>query len=986
MKKVSVVVPCYQMKDEWMERLFHSLEKQSLGIEQLEIVFVIDASPDDTFYRLQRYERMYSDNVLLVNCEEKVGPGGARTLGILYATGEYVAFMDQDDWVEPYMYEHLYEKAVSYDCDVVESYNTRDLEYRYNEGTPRKTGKEDAFFLLDTPEDRKKYFAGERPEMRKYWAKIYRREFLLENNITFPQGLRYDDNYFKGMVFYHAKRIYVLEEYLYHWMINNESISMKNDMTAHFDRMKVELLKLQEYERRGLLSVYREEMEYIFLEQFYANTFNTICTRNGTVPLEVLDYMRTEIKDKFPDYEKNPYILSRNPVWAMGEWIENALRGIAQVRGKDVEVPQEVLVKIAPLSFLDLVKTKLTQEELNWYCSIYSAFDKVASRIDYSRLQREAEKQSDDGGRQKIAVTQKTREYVRIHHGKTEILPDGETIEMLVHKGIEAACIGETYQDEISQEELLLDERYTQNGVVLEKSLLQEAGGINTRLSAKREYELMLRVCEIGKKVAVIPCESGATGRVESDCEGEVVGEKTKESIAAWQGFCTDAYVAGRCSRFLQEKGLFETVIEALLAEGVSCGKEKEAQHFLEEMISHTEKYYQYYDATQPILIYLGPTYCYNILNVFVQELAKALKRQGQRVEFYDTEKEDVAGLVMLAGKRYKASIGFQTWMMSVKRKDKNEFFQDMIGGPKYNFIVDHPIWLHHQLREVPKHFYVLTHDRNYQAFIEKYYPKVEGTYLLPPGGRETFTEQAKEERCYDITFLGTYGDYRKKLSVIKECVPRVRFLAAKYLLYMTKNPDMTAETAFEKALEHYNIRLEQDGFLSLFGEMKAVIQCVMYYYREKTIATLLRAGLEVHVYGDSWKDSPFYGSPCLILHEEVQAEQAGEVLGKSKISLNIMAWHKDGFTERIADSMLAGAVVVSDKSTQLEECYGEEVVLFNLKQLDELTQKIKDLLEQSEKRREIVKKAREKALSCATWDCRAVELLGLIEKESDRQ
>lgn len=983
MKKVSVVVPCYQMKDEWMERLFHSLEKQSLGIEQLEIVLVVDASPDDTFQRLKAYEEKWEEHVLLINCDKKVGPGGARTLGIQYATGEYVAFMDQDDWVEPYMYEHLYEKAVSYDCDVVESYNTRDLEYRYNEGTPQKTGKGDAFFQLNTPEDRKKYFAEERPEVRKYWAKIYRREFLLENDITFPQGLKYDDNFFKGMVFYHAKRIYVLEEYLYHWMVNNESISMKNDMTAHFDRMKVELLKLQEYERRGLLSTYREEMEYIFLEQFYANTFNTICTRNGTVSLEVLDYMRAKIGEFFPDYEKNPYIVSRSPVWAMGEWIENALRGIAQVRGKDVDVPQEILEKIAPLSFLDLVKTELTQEELNWYCSIYTAFDKVASRIDYSRLQRETQEQSGNCDREKINAVPQIKEYIWIQHGKAEILSESNMTRMLVHKGIEAACIGETYQDEISQEELLLDERYTQNGIVLEKSLLQEAGGINTRLSAKREYELILRVCELGKKVAIIPYQSQREGMFEAGCAGQ---EEIEENVADWEGFCTDAYVAGRYSRFLQERGLFETVIEALLAEGVSCGREKEAQHFLEEMISHTEKYYQYYDATQPILIYLGPTYCYNILNVFVQELARALKKQGQRVEFYDTEKEDVGGLAMLAGKRYKASIGFQTWLMSVKRKDKNEFFQDMIGGPKYNFIVDHPIWLHHQLREVPKRFYVLTHDRNYQTFIEKYYPKVEETYLLPPGGRGAFTEQAKENRRYDVTFLGTYGDYRKKLSVIRECVPRVKFLAAKYLFYMTKNPNMTAETAFGMALKHYNISLEQEEFLSLFGEMKAVIQCVMYYYREKTIETLLQAGLEIHVYGDSWKDSPFYENPYLHLHEEVQAEEAGAVLGESKISLNIMAWHKDGFTERIADSMLAGAVVVSDKSTQLEEYYGEEVVLFDLNHLEELPQKIKDLLEQPEKRIEIAQKAKEKALKCATWDNRAAELLGLIEKESERK
>ena len=206
-----------------------------------------------------------------------------------------------------------------------------------------------------------------------------------------PAGVRYDDNYFKGMVFYQAKRLYVVEEYLYHWMVNDSSISMQNDFSAHLDRMKVELLKVEAYQQRGLFPVYHDEMEYIFLEQFFANTFNTISTRNGTVPLTILDYMRQEINNHFPEYKKNRYISIRYPVWAMGEWIENALRGIAQVRGAQVEVPGEIYAKIAPLSFLDLLDTVLSQEELNWYCAIYNAFDKVAGRIDYERLKKEGQ-------------------------------------------------------------------------------------------------------------------------------------------------------------------------------------------------------------------------------------------------------------------------------------------------------------------------------------------------------------------------------------------------------------------------------------------------------------------------------------------------------------------------------------------------------------------------------------------------------------------
>lgn len=388
MKRVSAIIPCYCLKEEWLERLFHSIEHQVMGMEWIEVVFVVDASPDDTLERLKKYEEKYPDDVLIINSDEKMGPGGARSLGISYASGEYVAFIDQDDWIEPCMFAHMYQKAKEYQCDVVESYNTRDMIYDYRDGLPKTTGQESRFVLLDTVEKRKDFFAKNKPERRKYWAKLYKREFLLEEKIDFPKNIHYDDNYFKGMVFYHAKRIYILEEYMYHWMVNQESISMKADVNVHLERMQIELLKLQEYEKRGLLAFYREEMEYIFLEQFYANTFNTVCTRNDGISVELLDYMKSMVCRIFPEYEKNPYIATRRPVWSLGDWIENALLGIAQVRGKEVTVPIEVLNKIAPLSFLDLLKTQLSQEELSWFCNIYIAFDKVAHRIDYSKLKK----------------------------------------------------------------------------------------------------------------------------------------------------------------------------------------------------------------------------------------------------------------------------------------------------------------------------------------------------------------------------------------------------------------------------------------------------------------------------------------------------------------------------------------------------------------------------------------------------------------------
>lgn len=153
------------------------------------------------------------------------------------------------------------------------------------------------------------------------------------------------------------------------------------------------------------------------------------------------------------------------------------------------------------------------------------------------------------------------------------------------------------------------------------------------------------------------------------------------------------------------------------------------------------------------------------------------------------------------------------------------------------------------------------------------------------------------------------------------------------------------------------NIQLNDAPFwvghstLDLLFELRYVFFGVMYYYREKVIVTLLNNGVELHVYGDSWKASYFAKHWLIKIHPSVTGDDVLKVMAKSKISLNIMAWHKDGFTERIANSMLNGSVVVFDTSTQLEELFvnNKDLVLFNLSNLNDLLKRIKNLLSSPE-------------------------------------
>lgn len=530
----------------------------------------------------------------------------------------------------------------------------------------------------------------------------------------------------------------------------------------------------------------------------------------------------------------------------------------------------------------------------------------------------------------------------------------------------------------LSLEELLLDERYADGFLGMPVWMLQEVGFLNEKIRGKHRYELLLRLAErypvIGKRLPDTAC----------GMEKWEMDQPEAASIEAQQGaYRDDCYIVGKYSQLLRECGYFDTVVEGLLQQAESFPDAKNSIAWLEEMLCHGEWYYRILDATAPVLLYYGVTYCYNILNTMLDGLRSALKHQGVRVITYDEQKEDVAGLSRFAGCRFRAVIGVQSYLMSVYMKQSGRFLHDKIIGPKFNLILDHPIWLKNQLMHVPDSYYVLTHDRNYADFIRRYYPQVAGTFLFPPGGCAWSDQKPAPERCYDVVFIGTYGDYRSKCEVMHQSRREVRFLANHFLFHMRTNTEDTAEAAFYRALRDYELTYTDAEFLDVFFEFRSVIQCVMYYYREKVIRTLLEQGIAVDVWGTSWRNAPFADHPYLTIHEDVTPKESLMVLAKAKIGLNIMAWHKGGFTERMANTMMQGAVLVTDRTSYQEYglTAGRECVMFSLRELKHLPGQIREFLTDEKRRTAIAEAGRQYAQAHHSWDSRARQLLDILEK-----
>lgn len=382
-----------------------------------------------------------------------------------------------------------------------------------------------------------------------------------------------------------------------------------------------------------------------------------------------------------------------------------------------------------------------------------------------------------------------------------------------------------------------------------------------------------------------------------------------------------------------------------------------------------------------PVLIYKSADVCYNILNYMAQRLGDALEKLGIVVMYYDPEKEGAGGISGFLGKEFSAVVGFQTFVFDIFLPSRNCYLHDMIRGPKFHVLLDHPIWMREHLEQCPKDYYVLTHDSNYIDFIKRHFSDVSDAFLFPPGGTQNLKRLT--DKTKDLIFLGTYCNYREVSSYLHSCNKDLRSLSNRYLLELRKNYNDPAELVLDRMLSEAGIETSGTEYMDIFSALIPMVSYAISYYREKVVKTILDSEIKLTVYGDSWKNSPFADNKYLEILPEVSPEKSIEEYASAKASLNVMAWHKAGFTERIANSMLNRSVVVSDRTTCLEQQYrdDEELILFDLGHLEELPGRIKALLSDGHKCEQMADKAYSRALVEDTWTERAKLLIEYIKQ-----
>jgi len=209
--KVSVVMPVYNV-EKYLANTLDSLLKQTM--KDFEIICINDGSKDRSLDILHEYEK--KDPRIKVIDKTNEGPSVARNLGMNEAKGEFISFIDSDDWVSENFLEALYSAAKKYNSDIAccgfirhSRKQTKRLVYKKEE------------FITDSYE---KFCATRVPQWSYIWNKIYKRKKLLQNNLEFPVGRVFEDICWSIKAVHYLNGVVTVPDCYYYYRKNPTSI------------------------------------------------------------------------------------------------------------------------------------------------------------------------------------------------------------------------------------------------------------------------------------------------------------------------------------------------------------------------------------------------------------------------------------------------------------------------------------------------------------------------------------------------------------------------------------------------------------------------------------------------------------------------------------------------------------------------------------------------------------------------------------------
>ena len=293
MIKVSIIVPFYNVEN-YIEKCLQSLIDQTL--DEIEILLVNDGSKDGSEKIAKKFAKNYPDKIIYLE-KENGGLSDARNYAIPKARGEYIAFLDSDDYVEMITYEEMYNKAKEENLDYVEC----NFLWEYPDKVLESKGK--------VYDNKKEMFIRTRVVA---WNKLIKRQIIQENKIEFPKGYRYEDVEFFYKLLPYIHTYGIVEKPFIHYVQRENSISnVQNKRTKEI----IDVLEhvIDYYKANNLFAEYKESIEYVYARYILCSSMlRMVMIEDKKERKEIIHLAWKSLNTQFPIWKENIYLKEKS--------------------------------------------------------------------------------------------------------------------------------------------------------------------------------------------------------------------------------------------------------------------------------------------------------------------------------------------------------------------------------------------------------------------------------------------------------------------------------------------------------------------------------------------------------------------------------------------------------------------------------------------------------------------------------------------------
>jgi glycosyltransferase involved in cell wall biosynthesis len=386
-------------------------------------------------------------------------------------------------------------------------------------------------------------------------------------------------------------------------------------------------------------------------------------------------------------------------------------------------------------------------------------------------------------------------------------------------------------------------------------------------------------------------------------------------------------------------------------------------------------------------------------LEFFMTQMATTFVKLGYEIFVFDLINcsESIKNLKGFVGGEPAAAVTFNHTGIAGEKLiysgDKSANIWDELGISVYNIVVDHPFYYHDFLQDSirPEKYYHISIDRNHMDYIKKYFPQVKNHLFLPLGGTSLVSDRNElkpfRQRNNDIVFTGNYRNPEFFLQFVEEKGQEYIDFYMDIFEDLKANPDKTLEeTAYVHVLRETGPVSDKD-MRDIYKNMIFLDLMIRFYYRGQVIKTIVDSGHRIRIYGAGWEELECRCLRNITCHGFLTSRECLELIGDSKISVNVMPWFKRGAHDRIFNTMLNGAVCATDTSSYLDGFIkdGENALYYQLKDIDSLPDRISGLLSDSELAEHIAAQGYDTATGGHTWEHRACRLHAFMQGNASK-